>query len=128
MKNALVGIWIVSAMTLGGLRLPAAAQSDGQCKGDLNLDGRVTIDELVAAVGSALRGCETSPERQGCLDSGGTVSSGLCCLEAPDFPNTCGIGTCGCSPASSHEVSLCDCGVDACFDRTQRACVARGAP
>ena len=119
------------AVFLAGMLLlvpRAGAQSGGECRGDLNLDGKVTIDELVAAVGSALGGCERSAERQGCLDSGGVVSTGLCCAEAPDFPDTCGIGSCGCSPTSSREVSLCQCGFEACFDREARACVSRTGP
>jgi hypothetical protein len=97
-------------------------RAQGECKGDRNVDGTVTSDELVAAVGSALHGCAPSAERQGCLDSGGVVSSGLCCASAPEFPDTCGIGACGCSPSASRQTSLCDCGVG-CFNREARACV-----
>jgi len=63
-----------------------------------------------------------SAAEQGCVESGGTVSSGLCCESAGDFPNTCAIGVCGCAPGSSHEVKLCECGEGQCFDGT--ACVA----
>ncbi len=50
-----------------------------------------------------------------CLDSGGEVSSGLCCKEANDFPNTCSIGACGCSEDNSELKLVCDC-EDGCFD------------
>lgn len=107
---------------------PAAAETTTECKGDFNLDHMVTVDELIAAVHSALRGCGPSPEEQACLDSGGTVSTGLCCSTAPDFPDTCRIGSCGCSPSSSRQVQLCECGENACFDRKTLSCVTDGAP
>jgi hypothetical protein len=44
------------------------------------------------------------------------VTSGLCCLGASDFPNTCGLGACGCAPAASHEVSLCACPSGTCWN------------
>lgn len=53
---------------------------------------------------------------QGCSDSGGTVTSALCCGSASDFPNTCLIGACGCAPDASHEVRVCECGDTRCFD------------
>jgi hypothetical protein len=58
-----------------------------------------------------------------CLDSGGTVSSASCCLATGDFPDTCAVGACGCSPEGSHLVSVCDCGSGKCFDGS--ACVSQ---
>lgn len=60
-------------------------------------------------------------DEQACTDSGGTVSNATCCTSASDFPNTCLIGACGCSPENSHEVKTCDCGTGKCFNR--RSCV-----
>lgn len=54
-----------------------------------------------------------------CTDSGGKISSSLCCQSSKDFPNSCLIGACGCSPANSHEVKTCDCGAGKCFDGTK---------
>jgi len=51
-----------------------------------------------------------------CVDSGGTVSTSLCCKSTTDFPNLCLIGPCGCSPDNSHQVKICDCGPNKCFD------------
>lgn len=51
-----------------------------------------------------------------CASSGGTVTEGLCCLMTEDFPNSCLIGACGCSPENSHSVKGCDCGEGKCFD------------
>ncbi len=51
-----------------------------------------------------------------CIDSGGTVSTSMCCGSVGDFPNMCLIGACGCAHDFSHEVKTCDCGLDRCFD------------
>jgi len=55
-------------------------------------------------------------KQKACLDSGGTVETDTCCQSAGDFPNSCLIGACGCSPASSHQVKTCECGQGKCFD------------
>ena len=55
----------------------------------------------------------------GCTNSGGTLETSLCCNSANDFPNTCLIGACGCAPESSHNVTICNCGEDKCFDGTR---------
>ncbi len=62
----------------------------------------------------------TANERA-CANSGGNVSTSMCCKSASDFPNTCLIGACGCAPDYSHEIKVCDCGPDKCFNGT--ACV-----
>lgn len=59
-----------------------------------------------------------STEEKTCIDSGGTVTTADCCKLTNDFPNTCLIGACGCSPDNSHEVKICDCG-DGCWDGTK---------
>jgi hypothetical protein len=51
-----------------------------------------------------------------CINSGGTITTGLCCKSTGDFPNLCLIGPCGCSPENSHQVKICDCGEDKCFN------------
>ena len=101
----------------------AWAQCNPTCQGDFNLDGQVTVDEIITAVNNALTGCAT-PE-QGCIDSGGTVSSAICCSGVGDFPDMCATGPCGCAPQFSSEVSVCSCGGGTCFNRDQRACVPR---
>jgi len=50
-----------------------------------------------------------------CIESGGNVTTGLCCLATDDFPDTCLIGACACSPTNSHEVKVCDCGEGKCW-------------
>ncbi len=54
-----------------------------------------------------------------CKISGGTVVTSLCCQSASDFPNTCLIGACGCSPGNSHEIKTCECPEGKCFDGNQ---------
>jgi hypothetical protein len=98
------------------------AQCNPTCQGDFNLDGQVTVDEIIVSVNNALKGCGGA-EQQGCIDSGGTVSTAHCCSTAPEFPDTCGIGPCGCSPEFSREVSICDCGPTGCFNRDRGQCV-----
>jgi hypothetical protein len=82
---------------------------------------------LVAACGGSvtptLSATPTHPPEQACVDSGGTVSTQLCCGSVGDFPNTCVTGACGCSPQGSHEVRVCNCGASRCFNGTQ--CVTR---
>ena len=51
-----------------------------------------------------------------CIDSGGIVSTAVCCKKVGDFPNTCLIGACSCSPEYSHKVKICNCGIDKCFN------------
>jgi hypothetical protein len=55
-------------------------------------------------------------KEQTCINSGGTVKTSLCCNSASDFPNTCLIGACGCSPTNSHELKTCSCPEGKCFD------------
>ena len=59
---------------------------------------------------------------QSCVDSGGQVTTALCCETTEDFPNLCLVGPCGCAPENSHDVAVCDCGPELCFDGTE--CVA----
>jgi hypothetical protein len=60
----------------------------------------------------------SDPKMESCLQSGGRVAVNMCCKSTPDFPNTCLIGPCGCSPENSKETKVCDCGEGRCFDGT----------
>lgn len=53
-----------------------------------------------------------------CTGSGGTVTTGTCCESTDPFPDLCSVGACGCAPAYSHEIALCDCGAGRCFNGT----------
>lgn len=67
--------------------------------------------------------CKTDEEKEvsdklekACLNSGGKISTSLCCLSVSDFSSNCLIGGCGCSPDNSHQVKTCDCGQNKCFN------------
>lgn len=66
----------------------------------------------------------TAGAEQGCVASGGTVITSMCCKMTGDFPNTCLIGACGCSPANSHPVKYCRCPAGKCFNGN--SCVKPG--
>jgi hypothetical protein len=54
--------------------------------------------------------------RRACELSGGTVVAASCCKSVGDFPNTCTIGACGCSPEFSHDVLVCECPDGTCWN------------
>jgi hypothetical protein len=76
----------------------------------------VSVAVIIQAVNVALSGCGVSLAEQGCLNSGGTVTSAMCCASAGGFPDTCAIGACGCAPDASHAVRACECAAGSCFD------------
>jgi hypothetical protein len=111
---------------LGMVRIALGLADTAACTaGDANRDGAIAIHEILAAVVNALDGCALSIDRQGCLDSGGTVTTASCCADTPQFPDTCTVGSCGCAPEHSVAVDLCSCAAADCFDRAQHACVPR---
>ncbi|MBN2095528.1 MAG: hypothetical protein JW727_05750 [Candidatus Aenigmarchaeota archaeon] len=94
------------------------------------MDAKATVLVGIMIFIVAISGCttptETESPEQGCLSSGGTVATQMCCKSASDFPNTCLIGACGCSPENSKEVKVCDCGEGKCFNGSQ--CVGLSSP
>jgi len=60
-----------------------------------------------------------------CTSTGGTITTHSCCRMLGDYPETCLVGACSCSPANSHEVKYCDCGQGKCWDSREGKCVAR---
>ena len=58
----------------------------------------------------------TPAETTNCIQSGGTVQNAMCCRGVGDFPNTCTIGACGCSPFESEMVLTCVCPPGRCFN------------
>jgi len=53
---------------------------------------------------------------EACVNSGGAITTFLCCMSTGDYPNLCLIGPCGCSPDNSHQIKICDCGTEKCFN------------
>lgn len=83
----------------------------------------VAIVVIAALLIYLLYPMSTPTSDQACINSGGTVVNQLCCNSANDFPNTCLIGACGCSPDNSHNVKVCDCGEGKCWDSAKSQCV-----
>jgi hypothetical protein len=50
-----------------------------------------------------------------CLATNGQPSHSACCAATGDFPDTCSVGACGCSPANSHDVATCICPLGGCW-------------
>lgn len=71
-------------------------------------------DAVFAGTGTS---CADDPcNMSACEAGGGVESTALCCEGVGDYPNTCLIGGCGCAPAFSHEVRVCQCPDEMCFD------------
>ncbi|XOB40381.1 MAG: hypothetical protein ACKKMR_03680 [Candidatus Nealsonbacteria bacterium] len=84
----------------------------------------IIIIIVIAGVGYWIYQSTITPEgltemEQACINSGGKISTSLCCKSTGDFPNICLIGPCGCSPENSHQVKVCDCGPDKCFNGSE---------
>jgi hypothetical protein len=82
------------------------------------MEGKTFI-VMLTVLGVFLLSCcveEEASKEKACIDSGGRVSAGMCCGSVDDFPNLCTVGACGCSPDSSHEVKVCECGEGRCFN------------
>ena len=76
---------------------------------------------LIVLLGLAAAACDR--RAVGCAETGGTIVSQLCCKSAPELPNTCAAGACGCSPENSAPLDVCDCPPGRCFDGS--SCVSR---
>lgn len=106
-----------------GVRTALGAGGDQQClvAFDLEGSGTLSVNELIAAVNSALSGCD--PHSAACRNSGGVASPESCCVGVGDFRDSCSPDTCGgCGFDERHVVTACRCGADRCFDGT--SCVA----
>lgn len=97
MRGALVGLASLLVCTV-----PTLGQA--QCLGDFNGDGKVTVDELVAAVGNALNGCPVFASRFA-DNSDGTVTdhkTGLMWEKKTGTQGNCE-GCVACSPGTCSD-------------------------
>ena len=85
------------------------------CGEVITVNGNFTVCDVSNEV------CVAVEDYDPCTRSGGTVEIEKCCNSAPDFPNTCRQGPCGCGPSSSKDTKVCNCGAGKCFNGT--ACV-----
>jgi hypothetical protein len=58
-----------------------------------------------------------------CLASGGSVADASCCFQVGDFPDTCKVGACSCSPQYSAPTQVCQCPQGECFGAKVPGCV-----
>jgi len=86
-------------------------------------NGKFILKPVIAVISEVN---STSETEQSCINSGGTVGTSLCCKSAGDFPDTCLVGACGCSPENSHSVKICECPEVKCFDGNE--CVSTTCP
>lgn len=70
-------VTVEEIITMVNMALGNAEMSDCDI-GDANNDNLITVDEILMAVNNALNCCPLIPE-QGCLTSGGTVTTATCC-------------------------------------------------
>lgn len=96
--------------------------ADGASFVDANADAAPLVDPPPEPANDASSAADAGGEDP-CTKSGGTVSDNLCCGSTSDFPNTCAIGACGCSPSNSHSVKVCVCPSSTCWNG--RACAPR---
>ena len=55
-SGPIVGVW--GSTNRGAAAMSSCQDALGSCQGDLNGDGQVTIDEVIAALNNALKGCQ----------------------------------------------------------------------
>ena len=94
-------------------------EPDDLPRSDTDMPLRRTI--VVLLFGLAGAACDR--RAVGCVETGGTILSQLCCKSASELPNTCAAGACGCSPEDSAPLDVCDCPPGRCFDGS--SCVSR---
>ena len=58
-----------------------------------------------------------------CVATGGAIVTLPCCLQSGDFPDTCRVGACSCSPAFSAPSAVCQCPSGQCWGASELACL-----
>jgi hypothetical protein len=118
----------------GGANVGGAggANTGGQGAGGANTGGQGTGGQATGgahAGGSGGANAGGNGEGGGindlCLNTGGTPTEGMCCKGAGPNPNSCGVGSCGCSADESEVTPLCSCPQGQCYD-PNAGCVPDG--
>jgi hypothetical protein len=109
------GMGGTSAGSGGGMALGGAAGTGGYYVGST---GPADATGGATGAGGDRRSDAGSTLAELCTTTGGTVSSVLCCQLVSDFPSTCAPGACSCAATNSTATQKCDCGANACFDRS----------
>jgi len=107
------GPTMTHALEAGSVAIDKIPEADCEVDKDQRGQPRPETDGAMCDVGSFEL---QPPPAEGCTQSGGTVSTASCCQAIESFPNTCTIGACGCGPDASHEVDVCICPANTCFD------------
>jgi hypothetical protein len=100
---------------VGGIGGVSGASSSGTGSSNGGVGGSGASD---SGGGDGGTGGDTTPEDR-CLASGGSIEMRLCCGQVGEFPTTCAVGSCSCSPASSEMTFVCACPEESCFDPDQ---------
>jgi hypothetical protein len=114
----LVGIVAVLLIAAGGVY--SYQKSFGIQQKACTLEAKICSDGT--AVGRSGPNCEfaacpvASGAVKACVDSGGTAITISCCNAVNDFPNSCISNICGCLPADSKNIKICNCGESKCFN------------
>ncbi len=136
-----LGVLVMLPFLLGanekGCTLPTCTDGQVQCTGNeiqtCQNGAWVNTTDCSASGDTCQNGQCVAPA----VCANGTIGTGMCCLSVGDFPNTCPttpcvcpagqicncpiqlVGACGCSSGNSHEVKVCNCPQNMCFDGTQ---------
>jgi len=82
----------------------------------------IILAVILAALVFYLNKSEPTPSLFNTADVPSTAVNEICLkVSMPDDLYTCAIGACGCAPEHSHEVKICDCGKDRCFNGVECA-------
>lgn len=106
----------------------AGTERDFRTQVVLDATANPPIPMAESSVDGSTRGADGSTALAAlCVATGGTISMAPCCGTAPDFPDTCRVGACGCSPANSKSTPTCVCPAGSCFTR-ETGCSESGRP
>ncbi len=70
--------------------------------------------------------CTSAEAAEMCEDTGGVLSTMICCCASENFPNLCVVGACSCPPSlECTKVVYCACPEGECWNGVEDGCVTR---